>query len=125
MALTTLIKSCLSALDQHQSFQRAFDVYRLLIIRMCCALLSTSLSNNCKAEKCKSLNSIFNVGKHLRIAFSRRTYFNTENPDPLKAVYRNMTVDIIKYLQSFTSNELRSTEMFLKWESYLEVCPTL
>ncbi|KAL5514457.1 hypothetical protein ACEPAG_2545 [Sanghuangporus baumii] len=40
-----VIRRCAIALDQHQNFQRAFDVYRILVI----------------PEKCKSLNGIFNV----------------------------------------------------------------
>ncbi|OCB86490.1 hypothetical protein A7U60_g6384 [Sanghuangporus baumii] len=39
------IRRCAIALDQHQNFQRAFDVYRILVI----------------PEKCRSLNGIFNV----------------------------------------------------------------
>ncbi|KAL5476689.1 hypothetical protein ACEPAI_2875 [Sanghuangporus weigelae] len=83
---TMAIRRCAIALDQHQNFQRAFDVYRILVI----------------PEKCKSLNGIFNV-------------------DPSRDVYRNITHELMNFLQTIARRETKTDEYFSRWDDRLNV----
>ncbi|EJD05610.1 uncharacterized protein FOMMEDRAFT_145088 [Fomitiporia mediterranea MF3/22] len=78
------VRRCIIALDQHQNFQRAFDVYRILVI----------------PEKCKTLNGIFNV-------------------DPSREIYRNMTRDLIGFLQFFARKESETENHLAQWDDRL------
>ncbi|KAH8116140.1 hypothetical protein DFH11DRAFT_1264264 [Phellopilus nigrolimitatus] len=79
------IKRCSMALDQHQNFQRTFDVYRILVV----------------PEKCKSLNGMFNV-------------------DPSKAVYENITLELVAFFHTLSTKETKNDQYFVRWEDLLQ-----